>query len=180
MLICVSFPLWVIGYANGLAAYMSESFPDFAAFGISIDVTENGLSHIDDIIECVFAYIGMMNAEGPKEWIYTENIVTQDMNFRYVSKTEPSSYATNLANNMHMFPAKNIITGASLTFQVDLDLVSLYMKYLTPENCIIMLSNKAFEGKTNLSEKWYGTKYNDKQLTASQLSSWSAAVTSPG
>lgn len=90
------------GFANGLSSYLSEAFTDFASFGVSIELTELGTQHVDEIIECVFAYSGMLNSEGPKEWIYQELVDTKSMNFRFISKTEPSSYVISMSGNMHV------------------------------------------------------------------------------
>ena len=164
------------GYANGLSTYMSQSFKDFAAMGCSIEVTEAGVDHVDEIVECVFAYIGMLNREGPKEWIYQEQIDTQAMNFRYISKSEPSSYCINMANNMQTYPADKLITGSALTFQIDLPALTSMMSYLTPSNAIIMWQSKIHEDKTDKKEKWYGTNHTESKPNEKQLAAWNAAM----
>ena len=47
------------------------------SFGVTIDITEQGLVHFDEIVECVHTYLGMLKREGPKEWIVQEVIETQ-------------------------------------------------------------------------------------------------------
>ena len=37
---------------------MFQSYTDFACFGINIELTDEGVSHTDDIVACVFAYVG--------------------------------------------------------------------------------------------------------------------------
>ena len=81
--------------------------------GLSIDLTESGLGVVDSIIECVFSYIGMLNAKGPQDWVYEELVNTQEMDFRFVSKVEPATYASNLANNMQLLTVNKVIAGVT-------------------------------------------------------------------
>jgi insulysin len=45
-------------WANGLSAgaYLSNS--DFASFTITVELSDCGVDHVDEIVACVFAYIG--------------------------------------------------------------------------------------------------------------------------
>ena len=45
-------------WANGLGCYLYQSLNDFAVFAVSVELTEEGVSHVDEITECVFAYVG--------------------------------------------------------------------------------------------------------------------------
>ena len=48
---------------------------------------------------------------------------------------------------------------------------------MTPDQCLVVLKNKGFTGKTTLKEKWYGTEYNEKTLDSKeQLQRWSACL----
>ena len=33
-------------------------------------MTEEGMEHIEEITEVIFAYINMLRSSGPREWIY--------------------------------------------------------------------------------------------------------------
>ena len=57
------------GWANGLSASVYASYTDFACFSVSIELTDEGVGHVDEIVGCVFAYVGMLLREGPKDWI---------------------------------------------------------------------------------------------------------------
>lgn len=46
------------GWAQGLSAFASPSLQDLAFLGVSVELSEDGLRHIDEIVEVVFAYIG--------------------------------------------------------------------------------------------------------------------------
>jgi secreted Zn-dependent insulinase-like peptidase len=60
------------GWANGLGSFLSQSYADFACFGLSVELTDEGINHIDDVVSCCFSYIGMLLKAGPEEWILQE------------------------------------------------------------------------------------------------------------
>ena len=45
-------------WANGLSAgnYLSNS--DFACFSVSVELSDEGVLHVPEVVDCVFAYIG--------------------------------------------------------------------------------------------------------------------------
>ena len=57
-----------------------------------------------------------------------------------------------------------------LTFEISLDNVSKLLRYLVPENAVYIFRYQGFDGKTTMEEKWYGTNYNENQLSQSQVS----------
>lgn len=47
---------------------------------------------------------------------------------------------------------------------------------MTPQNMLLMLAAKDFEGETTDVEKWYGTQYKIFDLDESTLNQWSTAT----
>ena len=44
------------------------------------------MDHIDEIVDVCFGYINMLKKEGPKEWIFKENLEVSSNTFRFLSK----------------------------------------------------------------------------------------------
>ena len=84
--------------------------------------------------------------------------------------------AIQMANNMQKYSVEHIVCGSELIFNCDLSLTMEYLTHLTPENCIIMVSRKDFNGQTSLKEKWYGTDYNKKDFEEFQLKLWKQSL----
>lgn len=122
----------------------------------------------------------MLQRSGPQEWVWQELKETGDMNFRFLNKSEPSSYATNLANGMHIYAVEHTVCGAYLQFQCDLQEVWSYLSHFKPDNSIILVAHRGFTGKTTLKERWYGTDYNKTDYSAPQLQRWQTAHTFTG
>lgn len=60
------------GWANALSAGSAHSNTDFELFTISIDMTEQGFDHIDEIVDVVFQYADMLRRDGPSKVHYDE------------------------------------------------------------------------------------------------------------
>ena len=164
------------GWANGLGSYVFLSQQDFSVFRVSIALSDDGTEHVDDIVGAFFSYIGMLIKEGPQEWIAEENKATQDMEFRFLQKTEPSSYCTQVAENMHLYPPEHVLSGPHLVFDTSIEKIPDKISLLKPSNCMICVSNKNFSGKTTLKERWYGTEYNCAAFSPNQMERWCNAL----
>lgn len=41
-------------------------------FIVNVDLSEEGIDHVDDIVTLVFQYLNMLRADGPQEWVFEE------------------------------------------------------------------------------------------------------------
>ena len=69
-----------------------------------VELTEEGQLHTDAILRIVFAQVVRIVRLSEAEWqtIYDELAAISDMNFRFKSNEQHMSYATALANNLHV------------------------------------------------------------------------------
>ena len=172
-------------WATSLSAGLSHSGSSFATQVVRIEFTEDGALHLDSIVACVFAYIGMLiksharfssqpsvdAGEGAKDlsWAPQELYDMQQCNFRYKNEGSPDGVAINIANNMHQFPIEHTLTSDNLFYDVEPMqrlAMDLYLggaggkNYFSVENSLVYVEDKQYSGKTTLTEKWYGTEYN--------------------
>jgi len=93
------------GWANALASGLNQSTTSFSIFGVSMDLSEEGLKHTDEIIEIVYQYLSLLNAASDDRWqsVYDEVRDIATMNFKFKSKETPSSYVSGLAGDMHHY-----------------------------------------------------------------------------
>lgn len=163
-----------LGYANGLSCGVSHSCSTFATFCIAIDLTSKGVDRAKDVISCVFQYIGLLKHGGVQQWIADEVKTTSDNHFRFIDKLPPDSYVVQLVDSMQWFPKEHIVSGQHLTFTPDTTHIPIFLNMLTPENAVIMLKHK--QAETNLNEKWYGTEYAIRDISAEELKEWTRLV----
>ena len=164
------------GYANSLAAYLGESFSDFSCLNVSIELTDSGLGHTDEVVTIVFQYIGMIVQQGPLQWIADEVKQLSELNFKYINKTEPDRYVTRLAANIHIYPPQHIISGEEICHDVDLSLIPPLLKQLHPQNCLIFIQSKTFSETVDSTEPWYGTQYSAAPFSSEQMKLWTDAL----
>jgi len=163
------------GWANSIISGHQFSSSDFATFSVIVKLTDSGLEHVEEVVEAVFAYINMMKETGPQEWILRETQAVADNNFRFLSKRQPIDYTKAIASQMHLYPIKHILSGPQRIFDYDAALIMSFVESFVPQNCIIFVVSKTFEGKTSMTEKWYGTNYDISDISPQQLLKWANA-----
>ncbi|KAK9711990.1 metalloprotease, partial [Basidiobolus ranarum] len=148
------------GWANYLSAGASHGGIGFEFFKISVDLTEEGLNHTDEIVRIVFQYIEMMKRVGVQEWIFREVENLASMSFRFKEKTPPSSYTSRVATLMQRpYPAEWVLSGPYLIRDYDPKCIEECLAWLRPDNFRIFLISQSFDPKGMETEKWYGTNY---------------------
>lgn len=168
------------GLADNLNASVGTSLNDFACFSISIELTDDGFANYHDVISCIFAYIGLLKLEGPKEWIGQEIKDLSTVQFRYLSKINPCDYCVDLANGMHNYIQKHFLSGNKIIFDVKVQDSVPFLEMLTPSNAIFVVRHKSFTNKTLRKEKWYKTDYSIDKVNGSYMSLWDEAIATGG
>ena len=51
---------------------------------------------------------------------------------------------------------------------------------MTVDNVQVAVMAKVFEGETDTTERWYGTKYKSEPIAATTLEKWRTAAIDPG
>ncbi|OWY99758.1 Insulin-degrading enzyme [Phytophthora megakarya] len=167
-------------WANGLSAGLFRDNEDWGLFCVKVDVTDAGIDHVNDVVEAVYQYVQTLQRETPfQSWIFRE---TQDLallDFRFKSKESPIHYTSHLANVMHRYPPKYILSGGYILYEYDGDKVQKVLDLLTPQRMRLTVVSKTFEGKTQSVEKWYQTPYSDGPLDLELLQRWTSPPPNP-
>jgi len=166
------------GWANELSSGESRSCSDWSAFSISIELTAEGLQNVSKVVEIVFSYIHLIQSDnyGIQEWIHNESATVAACQFRFLSKRNPMDYALSLASTMQLYPPNHVLSGPYQFYKYDPELIAEFLKYFTPENMLMQVTSKMFEGMTSCKEHWYGTEYNIDELSAELCMQWSNAT----
>lgn len=122
------------GWVNSLMAGESNGAKGFGFFGIHVDLTEEGIQHVDDIVTLVFQYLNMLRELGPQKWVFDELQCLSKVQFRFKDKEKPQSYVCSLASKLQYFPMEEVISGAYAFKEWRPDLVNSILNMLTPEN----------------------------------------------
>lgn len=152
------------GWVNTLVGGQKEGARGFMFFIINVDLTEEGLLHVEDIILHMFQYIQKLRAEGPQEWVFQECKDLNAVAFRFKDKERPRGYTSKIAGKLHYYPLNGVLTAEYLLEEFRPDLIDMVLDKLRPENVRVAIVSKSFEGKTDRTEQWYGTQYKQEAI----------------
>uniref|UniRef100_A0A3B3I270 Insulin-degrading enzyme n=1 Tax=Oryzias latipes TaxID=8090 RepID=A0A3B3I270_ORYLA len=161
------------GWVDGLLAGQKEDVRGFMFFKVRMNLTEEGLLHVDDIVLHLFQYIHKLHTEGPQEWIFEEYKDLKEVAFRFCDKERPRDYAYRVAGSLHYYPIEEVLSGKFTMDQFRPDLIQTVLQKLTPDNVRVTVVSKSFEGQTDRTEEWYGTQYKEEAIPDEVIQKWS-------
>ncbi|XP_056104184.1 insulin-degrading enzyme isoform X1 [Rhinichthys klamathensis goyatoka] len=160
------------GWVNTLVGGQKEGARGFMFFIINVDLTEEGLLHVEDIIFHMFQYIQKLRTEGPQEWVFQECKDLNTVAFRFKDKERPRGYTSKVAGLLHYYPLEEILAAEYLLEEFRPDLIEMVLDKLRPENVRVAVVSKSFEGQTDRTEEWYGTQYKQEAITDEVIKKW--------
>lgn len=167
------------GWVNSLNAGENQDASSFSVFGVTLDLSPEGMSHTDEIVQTVYQYIDLLKKATDDDWKlhFTESSEISSMGFRFKSTEHPSSYVSSTAGDQHVYAPFDILAGPWIYETFNPSLVRSFVNCLTVKNSRVHLIAKAFEGKTDKKETWYKTDYAEEKYTDEQIKLWSAPGT---
>ncbi|XP_030755591.1 insulin-degrading enzyme [Sitophilus oryzae] len=163
------------GWSNHLVAGLRTHSRGFGFFAVTVDLTEEGMKHVDDIVKLIFQYINMLKTEKPQKWIQDENRDIGNMIFRFKDKESPREYISSLVNSLQYYPLEDILSASYLVNEWRPDLVEDVWNNLTPEKARLAVVAKAHESICTDEEPWYGVKYKQEKVPEATLKTWKEA-----
>ncbi len=145
------------GWADELSAGAGYEDRNEATFNVSMKLTPEGMKHIDEITALVFEYLGLIEREGVKKWIFDENRKLAEIDFRFREPPPPLSYVRGLAASLHLYPPEHILVGPYLFERFDPGLIRGFLSSLTPENVLVTVVATGLE--TDRTTPRYETPY---------------------
>ncbi|XP_045188841.2 insulin-degrading enzyme-like [Mercenaria mercenaria] len=164
--------LKVRGWVNTLVGGQQQGANGFMFFMVNVDLTADGLEHIDDIITLIYQYLHMLNKEGAQEWIFKECADLSAMHFRFKDKERPRGYTSALSGVLHDVPLKECLSSHYLMTEYKPELIDMLLSKLIPTNMRVSVVAKKFAGQTDKKEEWYGTEYKLEQIPQDKLKMW--------
>jgi len=184
------------GWVNGLSAGMEADLSDFYTFEVACQLTSKGLNAMDEIVETIFSYIRMLKEDNIPKYVFDEVLQLNELEWRFLTKGAAGPYVQSLVKGMQDYPQNLYIAGPRRMalrysdskllssakprskFEMDkqyedtVQSTAKLVSKLSVDNAMVTVMSKTFDGRTNKSEKWYGTKYSVKPLSASTLNQW--------
>ncbi|CAG8625900.1 11505_t:CDS:10 [Acaulospora morrowiae] len=159
------------GWANGLYSGPFYQCKGFELFKISIELTEEGFGHYEEVVEISFQFINMLRQLDPKEQerVFKEVQSIKAINFKFQEKSWSSYYVAGLSRQMQRpYPREWILSSPYLTRKYDPASIAEGLTYLRWDNCILTLSSKLL-GELDKKERWFGTEYKIEPINEKLL-----------
>ncbi|KAI5958477.1 STE23 [Candida margitis] len=160
---------WVTELSSGNMKVCQGS----SSYVVEFQLTPEGLTHWQDIVETTFDYLDFVSKKGPQKWIWEEIKNISEVNFKFKQKTDAANTASKLSSVLYKFdefiPAENILSS-SVVRKYDPEAIKKFGSYLNPGNFRVTLVSPEFEGLSQ-KEKWYGTEYQVQDIPQALIAS---------
>lgn len=165
------------GWADALSSGLGFRHPNNATIGVSISLTPDGLTHVDEVVAYVFRFIDLMRESGVPKWMFEEQRKLAELRFLYAEKANPMSLVRSLANDLHELPPDELLSGHYLLEEFDPELVRDYLGYLRPDNMLMTVTAKGLE--TDSRTDWFGVGYSVRPIDDETLARWRSSQPDP-
>jgi len=155
------------GWITDLSAGGGANGSNYREFNVSMQLTNSGLSHIDDIIQAVFNTIKLIDSEGFQSWRYEEKRSVMESAFQFQENSRPLDIVSHLVMNMQHYAKNDTIYGDYMMTGLNIDTMEHILEQLTPENLKITVLSK--DRTYDQEAKWYFTPYSVFDLSSEKI-----------
>jgi len=144
-------------WINSLSAGGGMSGSNFKDFNINIQLTDEGLQHIDTIAAWVFAYIRLIASEGLDDWRYQERKQLVELSYRYHEPVRTVELASQLSINAQHYALEDILYGDYRMDGLNKARAKAFLELMTPENLRLTIIHRKVD--TDQVTPLYETPY---------------------
>jgi insulysin len=130
---------------------------------------------VDDIVKLVFQYLNLLKSQKPASWVFDEVANLGKISFTFKDKEKPISLVSSLSADLHIYSFENILAAQYYSTKFDQQLIESLSGHLAPEKMKLTVVSKKYEGKTDKTERWYGTEYTESQIAQERIEALKAA-----
>ncbi len=159
-----------MGWAEGLSAGAGYRDKVQGVFEVSIQLTEAGLAHIDEIGSLLFRYIALIRAEGIESWRYDEERKLAAIAFRFAEEHGAGATARRLADSLHRYPIEDVLRGPYMMEDYRREWINQLLARLTPDNVLLQVVAKGVE--TDSEAPFYGVDFGIAPIPPATLARW--------
>jgi secreted Zn-dependent insulinase-like peptidase len=164
------------GWAQGLSAGAGFMDNVQGEFSVSVQLTDEGLNHIEDIGELLFQAIALIKQTGIEKWRFEEQRKLSDIAFRFAQETDPGRLAQSLSSRLHRYPAHDVLRGPYVMELFEPDRILEILEMLHPGNVNIHVTSQLLD--TDKVTKYYDVGYSLLPIADETLDRWKAAEVS--
>ncbi|KAH1009982.1 nardilysin isoform X1 [Dendroctonus ponderosae] len=166
---------WAVSTCAGTEDTESEHNSIYTLFKLEVSLTEEGYSHINEVIAIIFSYLRLLREHGIERRIFEEMQKIASISFKYADEESAIDCVSEMCSNMQVFPPEDYITGSVLLVEYDPELIQMLLEEMVPEKANIMLLKKQSQNTIDndyQTEKWFGTKYCVQDIPEEWMHQW--------
>lgn len=160
------------GWCNGISAAPSIEISDCQTFEVTVDLTDLGFKHRNEIISIIFGYIDLLKNVPIPPYVFREVSLLSQLSFNFSEKAEPAQTVSTIASEMQIYNNPSDYLIGSYLFVPSDSAITNYLNELNAENVRIKVVSKDFEGKTTSIGRFYNTEYNNITDLNSETKAW--------
>ncbi|KAG5176774.1 Metalloenzyme, LuxS/M16 peptidase-like protein [Tribonema minus] len=122
------------GWARSISAGMQVDVSDFGLLRLSIGLTEEGLEHIDDVVEMVYASINLLRETPPLRYLKDELAEMGELRFRFSERMEPTGAVALISRSMWLHEPAAVLRAVYELPGWDPAAIQDLTSHLTPRN----------------------------------------------
>jgi nardilysin len=145
-----------------------------ALFTVTIKLTDEGFSKVDDVISSFFQYVEMMRRTGPQEWSWREAKDLRGIEFRFKEEEGAAEYTEMLAMTMRRFEHEDVLRGEYAFDEFHRGDIEAVVDCITPRKCVYIVSDHAFDCDAPgvEREKWFDAPFSRSAVPEKKLAEW--------
>lgn len=158
--------LKVKGWATGLSSGARKVGAHHELFMVDVDLTKDGLEHVEEVTETVFQYLDLLRQAGPQQWIHDEMATIADNEFRFMQKLNTANTVSGLALRLQkLFLPRELLLSHNKFRAYNPAAITDFLVHLVPANHRVTLVAPELAG-CDQREEWYGTEYSVEPIGA--------------
>jgi insulysin len=164
------------GWATALSAGPGDHLEDvFGSIAVSVDLSEAGLLHADQVVDVIFDYVSVIRTAGPQRWIWDEIVAVEQLRFLFAEREQrPVGLTSRLASALLHWDGPEALRGPIVPTEYHADIIDSMLTALVPQNCRIVMVAKSLDlesepASTVHIEPVYSLKYRRTRLTPERI-----------
>ena len=147
----------------------SDEYGNYGSVSINISLTEQGLSHREDILALVFSYLEKLRRDGIDDRYVGELQTSLNNQFQFAEKMSGSAYVSFLASAMQKYPLREAIQAPYLFDAFNEAEITKTLNQLTPARAHVWYIDQGQE--TDQELEFYAGTYSVEPLVISEAGS---------
>ncbi len=165
------------GWINSLSAGGRRLASNEGVFVVSIDLTRDGIGHVEEIGDALFRTIALIEHGGIKRRFHDELRRINELNFEFRESANPAGEVIQLAGNLQVYPDELALFGPYHMSDFDEDELREILSWLRPDN--LRMTVLAPGLPADASSRWYRTGYGVEPIDRKLIARWSAPEAIP-